>query len=97
MNHSERVTFPSRPAAGLVPRGLVGTEYTSGRIVWGASRGDLIQAHRRHIATARYFRTYHAYLGSAGSLEALEDAATIRRLLSPAKARSILPIIREQA
>jgi hypothetical protein len=76
---SETITLPARPVAGLIPRGLYGHTYASGRTQWFVSRGDLIQAHKLHVQSARYW-TFKGK--SADATFALTDAASVRRLLT---------------
>jgi hypothetical protein len=73
----ELLTLPYRPAAGVIPRGLTGSQTGSNPTVWMASRGDILQAHRLHITAAQQLR--HSPRLAAQYLEA---AAECRQLLS---------------
>lgn len=87
----EILTLPCRPAAGLIPRGLTGSQTGSQPIVWMASRGDILQAHRLHIAAAQQLR--HSprlaaqYLAAAGECRQLLSAKRWFNIYNPAGKR----------
>lgn len=87
----ELLTLPCRPAAGLIPRGLRGSQTGSRPAVWSASRGDIIQAHRLHIAAAQQLR--HSprlaaqYLGAAAECRQLLAAPRWFTIYNPAGKR----------
>ena len=72
---TEFVSLPCRPAAGLIPRGVTGSQRGS-QTLWSVSRGDLIQAHRLHISAAQQLR------GLPVATQYLQAAAECRQLLA---------------
>lgn len=72
---TEFVSLPCRPAAGLIPRGLQGSQTGSQPPVWSASRGAILQAHRLHMAAAQQLRNQPRlaaqYLGAAAECRQL--------------------------
>lgn len=94
-NHSEYRTFQHKPHAGLIPRGLVGTEYSNGRIEWRVSNGDLLQAHKHALQCARYAREY--WQSPSEAARHLKDASTVRRYLFPRKRLKTLDLLRGKA
>lgn len=104
MNHGKLITLQRKPDPGIIPRGLscviqARRNPESLRVfrlieTWQVSAGDLLQAHKLHVKSARYWTNVGVPSNAA---RALRDAEAVRQLLTRRKQINTLDILRGRA